>query len=805
VASFSGDSNYSSSTSSDTPVTVSKQSQITGTLQYLDDPSYAFPANFTINIPAPIRIKLSGPAGGFPTSSNFPPSALENRKVLVTLTNDYSKTNCLIATSSQVVDKSDGVYEVTITQKVIPDPGDASLYTYDIAADFSVTCSVESTLGLSLEVVFSDKTTPTKDSDDFGFSAPVSLTQKPVSKPSLGTMTITIKRKDTANTNMLTNSTTIGKLHFGQNYNVAVTGSSNIQVPYDYTYNRTYTERWIFGWYYYSVSNSSNPVTLSQNDRNAIKTSYDSNAKWTVDPANFLTGADFGTGGGNTCISNMTLTTTLGTFGESSSYSLTSVNYYWSGGVYYRDITYLVSVYGKQNLTLGSPAGCTLTFEGATTNTPIPNAIITTPGTIAVSALSGDDRFAVNYIYNVTGIDKQTATMTYNPSTAQTGYVSINIPFGISLSPGTDIVGGTSLPFVDTAQNFSTYFSPSSPLDSTCPNLLLAGSSLNPINVTFTSSTTATSCTPKIKYIGNKYYYGTDKNYTSTSGYVALPAMTFNKHNSSVAFTAALPFASSGAFLETTYNSMKVRVSDGESHGASSSPTPGGSVNLQVYKSDGVTAYTCSDFTLTITPAVTCASGTYTLPLSGGETTTFSLLFKSATVASGNIIKLAYSGDSSFNTSNSSSAGFTVKKHASSLNTVQYQQGQTWTTLAPTFPTMKVGQSMDMRVLVSDGDGLSHTVIPTGILEVWMVDSASVTLDPLAATNPIYSVTLVSGTTYDSTNKLYKVTLDSSGYASFTLNFRFAAANLSLKYRYAGDTLFNASSTSTTGPLAFTN
>jgi len=803
VASFEGDTNYSNSTSGDTPITVSKQDQISATLQYLGDGSPTFPSSFTTKIPEPIRVLLTGPTGGFPTSTGFPPTALVGRKVLVTLSNDFSKTNCTIPTGNQIADLGGGIYEVTISEKTIEaQSGNPADNTSVTSADFSVNCTTESSSGLSFVVTFSDKTTPKKDSDDFAFTtSPVTLFQKAIAKPSLGNVTVTIKRQDTAQTNMLSSST-ISQLHFGQNYTVAITDSTDIKVPYGYSFNRTYTYYWNFfyGWTYYSYSNSSNPTTLSTNARNTVISTYNTNAKWSLDPSNFLTGVDF-TAASSTCGMNMSLTTSAPSYSEVANGSTIAYSgVYISGGIIFYDRTDTITVYGTQVLRLKDTTGCKLVFEGVSSNTPV---LAANAGTIALSAASGDDRFVVNKIYNVDGIDKQAVSMTFTPSGAQAGYVNIPMPFTITLAPNSGIVGGTALPFISTAQNFSTYFSPSSPLTplDVCPNLTQLGN-LNPLSQVYTSSSQySTACVPKLKYLGNKYYKNTD--------YQDLPGMTFGKHNSSVAFTAALPFASNGAFLETTYTGMKVRVSDGESHGQSSGPTPTGTVKVQVFKTVGGgtdTAYTCNDYTLSINPAVTCATGdgSYTLPLTAGETASFDLLFKSATVGSSNYIKLSYSGDNAYNTVTTSSTTFAVKKHVSSLGTVQYQQGQTWTNLVPTFPTMKVGQSTAMRVPVSDGDGLSHTEIPSGTVEVWMVDTNGVTLDPEATTNPVYSITLGSGLTYDSTNKLYRVTI-ASGYANFTLNFRFAATGLSLKCRYVGDTLFNASSTSMTGPLAFTN
>lgn len=168
------------------------------------------------------------------------------------------------------------------------------------------------------------------------------------------------------------------------------------------------------------------------------------------------------------------------------------------------------------------------------------------------------------------------------------------------------------------------------------------------------------------------------------------------------------------------------------------------------------------------------------------------------TVCNGTL-NLTYSQNDWFK-SNSANITINIAKHTPSVATIQYLQGQ-YQDFVATFPTMTTGQSLDMRVRVSNGDSPAiPSLIPTGTVEVWLENSSGV---KQGAT--IYTISLVPGVTYDSDpgDNFYLVTLDSSGYASFKLNFVGAISGASLKYRYVGDSKYNASATSTAGPFDF--
>jgi hypothetical protein len=88
TATFEGNTALNSATSSDVPVEVIQQTEISAELQYLDSGNFTttFPANFTTNEKAFIRVVLNGPASNFsPDDTSFPPTALADRKLLLTL------------------------------------------------------------------------------------------------------------------------------------------------------------------------------------------------------------------------------------------------------------------------------------------------------------------------------------------------------------------------------------------------------------------------------------------------------------------------------------------------------------------------------------------------------------------------------------------------------------------------------------------------------------------------------------------------------------------------------------------------
>jgi hypothetical protein len=165
-------------------------------------------------------------------------------------------------------------------------------------------------------------------------------------------------------------------------------------------------------------------------------------------------------------------------------------------------------------------------------------------------------------------------------------------------------------------------------------------------------------------------------------------------------------------------------------------------------------------------------------------------------------LDVEYKGNDWFKSNNSTSISINVIKHPVDVATIEYKQGN-FRTFQPTYPTMTVGSDLEMRVKVSAAQSI-YNEIPGGTMHIWMEDDAGIKLD-----SSMYTIDLVSGITYDSTNKVYLVALadqGNQGHALFTLNFVAAGTDLVLKYRYIGDSLFaetplaNASSA---GPLTF--
>ncbi|MCG2783881.1 MAG: hypothetical protein L6461_02130 [Anaerolineae bacterium] len=753
TAAFEGTTALNSATSSDVPLEVTQQTEISAELQYRDSGNFTttFPANFTTNEKAFIRTVLNGPASNFsPDDTSFPPTALADRKLLLTL-NPWGATNCVVDTDSLVTDLSGGIYEVTITQKSIGDPSGGVFVT---AADFNITCSIQSTLGVSFNLTFSDKTTPKKDSDDFRFSTPVNRPSTAVSPPGVGTLSASIKRNDTPGTNMLS-GTTISELNFGQRYTIGIDNTSNIKAPYNYVVKYTYTTICPLGITCLppSFTNNINPSVAASNARNSVLNTYNANVKWSIDPSNFLSkGTNLGIGT-STCGANMPLTVQDVSNNSYSEYSQWSYIFnqsygYWDGFNYIIVQVYENNTNGSMTLQLKTTDAqkCTILFDSSGTT----NEIVTdTSGTIAISATSGNGLFDVTNTYTVNGIDKQAVSMTFNPATGSiSGYAQVPLSLGVTLA-SSDISGGTVLPFVGTT--FAGSFSPS--LDSTCPNLSQIGNIAQngSISQTFTSTSDYLQCNNELRYLGNKYY----KEVPNT----VQPGMVFAKHDSSVSFTAALPFGNTnatGAFTDIPYSNLKIRVSDADTP-AHSSLIPTGNVKLEVYKSNN-TAYACSDYTLTITPSVTCSSNAYTLPLTNGETAAFSIQFKSTMLGTGNYFKLSYVPGSNniFNASENNNYPFTVKKHSTSVN---FSTTPTFITNGTTTDTASY---TGLVIRVRDNDqGHNHpSLIPAGTVKVELVGTGN-TIYKCSGTTPDYEISSTTCQT-DSGGDFYLLTLNGS-------------------------------------------
>ncbi len=531
VASFEGDEDNNSSISGDTQVTVLKQTQISGVLEYFDsgDGTYkSFPSSWIKNVELPVRLILTGPTSNFSIpDTSFPPSALVERKILVTL-GTWAATNCTIVEGTQVVLSSPGVYEIAISSLSNGDPLNATYVTF---AEFKLTCTATDTLGLSLNVTFSDKTTPKKDSDDLGFISPVAISNVIINPPSSGAITVTILREDSTATNMLTGGT-ISKLHFGQVYDfeIPVNGSSDVPVPYtytvDYTYTYTYERVWhdwdifhLFGYWVYrglTITPHGTPSSISTATQNTIITNYSNSSKWTVDPSNFLSqDSNLAKTSESTCGSNMAMTAV-----KQSNSSTPGNEYYGStilNGYAYASGNYWIHVeqhrrtfYGTVKFKLRSNAVCKIAFDSTT---DVNNAITSTSGTITVSAVSSTDTnplFSVTRSFGVNGIDRQLPnTFNFSPSAKTTVLLNTDLPITATLS-SSEISSGTSLPFVDLGLPFSSQFTPYPANYSSCTGLSRTDT-LNADGViqTFRSTSGIPStlvCNLQLKYGGNKYY-----------------------------------------------------------------------------------------------------------------------------------------------------------------------------------------------------------------------------------------------------------------------------------------------------------
>lgn len=520
VARFEGDNDNNGSVSGDTPVSVQKQTSIGVDLKHLDSSNQfsAFPSAWTRGTNLLVRAELNGPDSLFsPPDDAFPSEALFQRKLLLTL-GQWATANCTVQTDTLVADKGGGVYEVEIQQKPIGDLSDPASQSYITAADFTVRCDQSSNLGLSFTLAFSDQTDP-KDSDDYAFSSSnVGVSDVRINEPSLGTMTVTFTRQSDSPKDMLNGTTNLSELHFGQKYDINITGSSQVPVPYNYYVDYTYTYSLPFlalHWNYES-SRSADPAVVSLNTRNSLLSQYTNYSSWVVDPSNFLSKvANLEKTAESTCGASMQMKATgpASAPAEYSYQSLIAYNDYWSGLTLYRVYVYRVYSYGTLNLTLKANSACTIAFDSSTaTNSPL----TTSAGVITVSAVSPGSTplFNVNNSYTVAnGIDKQSVNnMAFSPSSPAPAIVGGNIAITASLSSA-DITNGTDLPFMTSGLGFSSLFSPTpASYTGACTGLSRTDVlTTNGVTQTFTSTSPISStaaCSLALQYMGNRYYHG---------------------------------------------------------------------------------------------------------------------------------------------------------------------------------------------------------------------------------------------------------------------------------------------------------
>jgi hypothetical protein len=173
----------------------------------------------------------------------------------------------------------------------------------------------------------------------------------------------------------------------------------------------------------------------------------------------------------------------------------------------------------------------------------------------------------------------------------------------------------------------------------------------------------------------------------------------------------------------------------------------------------------------------------------------FGLNLPSAACAA--IITLTYNGNDYFNDL-TQNITVTVNLHNADISPLTYPQGSNQNP----FPAanIKVNDDFELRTTVSDADGLSHTQIPSGSVEVYLGDGVGV---PLAASN--YEVTQVTGGgAVNWVTDRYTIALI-NGEAVFNIKFLAAVTGAKLWYKYPGDTLFKATAQQSTAAFDVTS
>ena len=171
-----------------------------------------------------------------------------------------------------------------------------------------------------------------------------------------------------------------------------------------------------------------------------------------------------------------------------------------------------------------------------------------------------------------------------------------------------------------------------------------------------------------------------------------------------------------------------------------------------------------------------------------------------STTGCSNNITVTYNGNNYFKTA-TTTVPATILLHNPDMVIYYKNSGGNFVEFkSPSFPNMKVGDSLEMRVTVNKGnDALLTTPNPTGVVHVWMVDSNGVKIDP-NPTPPIvpeYTLTEVAGKVVylgsgaGPNQYEYAVTVNSTFMeALFTMNVLKINTNLRLEYRYEGDSKF---------------
>jgi hypothetical protein len=387
---------------------------------------------------------------------------------------------------------------------------------------------------------------------------------------------------------------------------------------------------------------------------------------------------------------------------------------------------------------------CTATLSGGAASCSVNNLAVNTYSVIAYYTPSTSEFLASESAARTHVVNKATPTITLT-STPANASITVGSPItftaSVSGTAGATAPTGT-LTFTDTTTNTVL-----------CSNVALTSPTCGPLTTLAVGSHLV-----RVSYPG-------DGNYNANSSDLTV---TVNKATPAISLTStpALSVIFVGDSITFT-----ATVS-----GVTNVSAPTGKVTF----ANGATTL-CSNVDL-VSGSASC--GPITSLAVGNHTIT-------ATIAS----------DANYN-SNSATLPLEVKKHSSLASALEVENpANTWTTIAFNTNNNKAAKdtTYKMRTRVTDADTPAHsTPIPTGQVEIWLVDSNGNNLTGGTA----YTISQVTGegaVSYDANAKTYKVTLNSQAYAVFNISIT-AINNVTLRYKYLGDASFESSPLSTDTP-----
>ncbi len=158
------------------------------------------------------------------------------------------------------------------------------------------------------------------------------------------------------------------------------------------------------------------------------------------------------------------------------------------------------------------------------------------------------------------------------------------------------------------------------------------------------------------------------------------------------------------------------------------------------------------------------------------------------TCVAGDNLQINYAGNNWFQ-AGSYLLPVSVVKHNPDMNLSYKQSNGNYVLFTTPYPNMEVSDVLEFRVNVAKGaDAFASTPVPSGKVQIWMVDSNGNKL-----TSSTYEIdTTPAHITYNATDNLYEVDLNTSNDALFNLTIIAAQTNIRLVYRYVGDNYYFA-------------